>query len=89
MLRRPRTRHECASVPRPCPFQSCRHNLIADRDGADGLPSCALDVADEFEGELSAADVAPLIGVSRQRVLVLEAKALDKVRRRLRVLNCG
>ena len=27
-LQKPRTRGECANVPRPCPFASCAHNLL-------------------------------------------------------------
>ncbi len=33
---KPRTRGECAGVPRPCPYVSCRYNLALDvsRNGA-------------------------------------------------------
>ncbi len=29
---RPKTRGECASGPRPCPWVSCRHHLYLDVD---------------------------------------------------------
>lgn len=36
MPSRPKTRGECAGVPRPCPFVGCRHHLAIDvsEDGA-------------------------------------------------------
>lgn len=56
---RPRTRGECADVPRPCPFVSCRHHLyldvketgairynFPDLEPGEVVHSCALDVAD-------------------------------------------
>jgi hypothetical protein len=38
-LKRPVTRADCANVPRPCPFLSCRCNLLADvlEDGSIAL----------------------------------------------------
>ncbi len=73
---RPRTRGDCASVPRPCPFISCKMNLhveltkqghlsLSHGEGADPLDvhpdeSCALDVADR--GESSQERVAHLLG---------------------------
>lgn len=30
---RPRTRQDCALVPRPCPFVSCRYHTWAERPG--------------------------------------------------------
>lgn len=60
---RPKTRGECAGVPRPCPFVSCRMNLYLDvhpetgslkfnwpdrePDEMQADASCALDVADQ------------------------------------------
>jgi hypothetical protein len=59
---RPRVRGDCASVPRPCPFVSCRHHLYLDvtergwlklnfphLDVLEMAESCSLDVA-EREG---------------------------------------
>jgi DNA-binding transcriptional ArsR family regulator len=73
---RPRTRGECAHVPRPCPFVSCRYSLFLEvgrtgplrlnhGDGVDpgDVPpdeSCALDVAER--GECSQEEIAELMG---------------------------
>jgi len=78
---RPRTRGDCADVPRPCPFVSCRHNNYLDVTergsirlafphlepwDVDPAISCSLDVADE--GEHLPAVVGKAIGVTRERV---------------------
>lgn len=55
---RPRTRGDCESIPRPCPFVGCRHHLLLDvRSGgmisaqAEDLwtmeETCSLDVAEK------------------------------------------
>ena len=75
---RPRTRGECACMPRPCPFVSCRWHLAhealsLDLDDAtmavaiveETGDTCALDVADRGADEY---EVASLMGVSHQRV---------------------
>lgn len=53
---RPKTRGECKTLPRPCPYVSCRYHLASDDNGAGAsvdldvlrnhAPSCALDLAD-------------------------------------------
>lgn len=61
---RPATRAGCATVPRPCPFVSCRHHLYLEVSeqgwlkvnwpGLDVLEveeSCSLDVADRAEAD--------------------------------------
>jgi hypothetical protein len=84
----PRTRGECPTI-RPCPYVSCRYNMQADpspdprvqslRCPGDGLPSCALDVADEGPHHLD--EVAQIMGgISRERVRQIEAAAMGKVR---------
>jgi transcriptional regulator with XRE-family HTH domain len=88
-IERPRTRGECADVPRPCPWASCRHSLLVDID-AHGhahevtLPetstACALDIADGGESTLE--DIAELAGVTRERIRQIEAKAFDVIRGR-------
>lgn len=87
---RPRTRGACATMPRPCPFVSCRYHLAHDwiqpkhgpRPTDDDLveriesaqDSCCLDVADR--GEKSAREVALAAGVRRQRIDQVLEKAL-------------
>ena len=93
---RPRTFEECDSVGLgdlfPCPFVSCKHHLYLDvneRTGSiklnfpdrevDELPAtCALRVAEE--GGLTLDGVADVIGVVRERIRQIEAKALRKLR---------
>lgn len=59
---RPRTRGECASAERPCPWISCRHHIFVDvtssgsivRDGVSHLPlKAGALVAEEFAEEAS------------------------------------
>lgn len=91
---RPRTRADCASVPRPCPFVGCRHNTFLDVNGVgeirlnagdkepdevDPALSCALDVADT--GGASLHDVGALLGFTRERARQIQGQALDRARR--------
>lgn len=88
-MARPRTRAECAFVPRPCPFVSCRFNLFLDVCGSGALvlnasgtgcgptASCALDVAEQ-EG-VTVDRVAEILGSTRARVKQIEAQALRKL----------
>ena len=59
-LKKPCVRADCASLPRPCPFISCKYNLFVEigpkgsldftwpRTQPHQMPqSCALDLADE------------------------------------------
>ena len=89
-LRRPRTRAECASVPRPCPFVSCRYSLYLDvksdkaaikfnfpgLEPGEMTESCALDVADQ--GGMTLQQVAVIVRLTRERVRQIEEKALQK-----------
>lgn len=85
----PRTRGECIDGPRPCPHLNCKYHLWNSllRDTRYGsqasLPreTCILDIADK--GGVSLDYVGELLGISRQRVLQLETRALAKARKML------
>lgn len=90
---RPRTRADCASVPRPCPYVGCRHNLYLEVTRAGGIRlafpgrepadmpaagSCALDVAGE--GGVSLRQIGRLMGYTRARIGQLLDDALEHLR---------
>ena len=88
---KPRTRAECARVPRPCPFVSCRHHLFIDVAAGSGAiklnfpdlevwelrDSCALDVADR--GGVTLEDVGSIMNLTRERIRQLEIRAMAKL----------
>lgn len=81
----PKTRGDCANIPRPCPFTRCRHNLYSEHRDVEleDVPparSCALDIADGGESTLE--DIAQVFGLTRERVRQIEAKALKQIRER-------
>lgn len=87
-LVRPKTRGECADVPRPCPFVSCRHHLYLDvdkngsviehaTDPTEMAVSCSLDVADD--GEMLLEEIGSIFGIGRERVRQIEASAIATV----------
>jgi len=75
---RPKTREDCANVPRPCPYVGCPHNTYCDVTGAgslkiNGVPgeqvwerdpetSCVLDIADFNPEGLTLVEVAAILG---------------------------
>ena len=87
-VEKPKTRSDCAFVPRPCPFVSCRHHLYLDvspRTGSIKLNfpdldvdelknSCSLDVAEA--GALTAEDLGEVMNLTRERVRQLERRGL-------------
>lgn len=88
---RPATRGECADMPRPCPFLSCKWHLaheaigadVDDDDLAEAIANetghtCALDVAEE--GPKTERWVAELMGLSHQRVHQLSRDAKSHAR---------
>lgn len=89
-LERPRTRGDCAGVPRPCPFYACKWHLGCDVDHNGRLrvhvqpedltrqtSTCALDVA-ELDG-LTLEQTGAHVGLTRERVRQIEAKALERL----------
>ena len=89
--RRPRTREECAQVPRPCPFVGCRYNLYLDETAAGhvylNFPtvpvlemkySCALDLADQ--GAWSLRDTSDILGLTPERIRQIELSAIEALR---------
>lgn len=95
----PRTRGECESVRRPCPFVSCKWHMAIDAGERPGrvtinfpdveptaIPAtCALDIADEGGSTLER--VAEVMNMTRERVRQIEEQALAKVRRYLPMLT--
>jgi hypothetical protein len=91
---RPKTRADCADVPRPCPFVACRYNLFLDVDerGVVTIPrsdvppeereqSCALDVVEKNPDGIEAGEVAELLGLSRELVGRIEERGQAAVAR--------
>lgn len=91
---RPRTRAECSSSIRPCPFVSCSRHLFLDVDEKTGAitynfpglepdeltETCAMDVARNNPSGLVLEDVGDLMNMSRERVRQLEDAALLKAK---------
>lgn len=90
---RPQKRADCASVPRPCPYVGCRHNLYLDVVphargprlfiNFDGEPhemreSCALDVAER--GGLTLEETSEAMNLTKDRVFHIEAEAKREIR---------
>lgn len=100
-VERPRRRGDCAGVPRPCPFVSCRHHLAIDVSPRTGalkrnfpdlevweMPpgaSCALDVADR--GEATLEEVGEILNITRERARQLENRALLSILRQAEVFD--
>lgn len=94
-VERPRTRRDCADIPRPCPFVSCRYHLYLDvspRTGSIKLnfpdleveelrESCSLDVAEQ--GPLGAEELGAVMNLTRERIRQLEQRGLSTAWSRL------
>jgi hypothetical protein len=93
MAAKPLCRADCANVPRPCPYVSCKWHLYIDVTESGSLKvnfpalephelpargSCALDVAED--GRHSLYEVCGLLNVTRERVRQIEEIALGKLR---------
>lgn len=96
-VERPRTRQECAHLPRPCPFVSCRHHLYLDVSPKTGsikfnfpdleveelTQSCALDVAEN--GPLGAEELGVVMNLTRERIRQIEQRGLGDLLKHLDV----
>lgn len=76
----PRTRGDCESGLRPCPYKTCRYHLPATQEA-----SCALDLAEE--GGLILEDIGRSLGVTRERARQIEVAALTKAVKPARALG--
>jgi hypothetical protein len=94
-FRRPRTRSECATGQRPCPFVSCKYHLFLDVNPDTGAikinrpgvevwemrESCALDIADK--GGASLEGVGLIINLTRERIRQVEELGLVRLKTNL------
>ena len=89
-VQRPRTRSECASASRPCPWVGCSMHLAVDVTRRGSLTinhpdveieemrdSCALDVAAQGGATLEA--VGQLMNLTRERVRQVERAAVRRL----------
>jgi hypothetical protein len=88
---KPKTRAECVSGERPCPFVSCKHHLYLDVSAKTGAiklnfpdlevwemtETCALDVADR--GGTTLEEVGAIMNLTRERIRQVEVKGLAKL----------
>jgi len=86
---RPKTRGDCARVPRPCPYVACKYTLYLDVSETGSIilnfphlepgemppeQSCALDLAER--GAMTLEDIAVVTNLTRERIRQVELKAL-------------
>jgi hypothetical protein len=88
---RPRTRGDCAQVPRPCPYIACKYSLYLDVSLTGSIilnfphlepgqmpaeRSCALDLAER--GPMTLEYIAVVTNLTRERIRQIELKALSR-----------
>jgi len=91
-VKRPRTREDCRSMPRPCPFVSCSHHLYLDVNPESGAiklnfphlevwemaETCSLDAADR--GGITLEEVGAIMNLTRERIRQVEVRGLIRIR---------
>jgi len=89
--RRPKTRSDCRSGPRPCPWVSCRYHLYLDVNRDTGtikfnFPdkeiwelecTCALDLAED--GELTFEQIGNALNLTRERIRQMTTEIIDRM----------
>lgn len=91
---RPKTRQDCASVQRPCPWVGCKHNLYLTINPANGaikfnfphiepenMPerhSCVLDVVEDNPDGATLEQVGALTNMTRERIRQIENAAMTE-----------
>lgn len=71
----PLTREGCSRVPRPCPFEQCRHHM--GRACYNGT-NCSLDLADL--GGMNQREVAKALELKVKQVAEIERVALERLK---------
>jgi hypothetical protein len=92
--RKPRKRGDCTHE-RPCPFMTCFYHVSCEvsrtgkltvlhsEEDLPGLPyTCTLDAAEK--GGLTLEQVAEIWGITRERIRQIEAKAIEKLKQRIK-----
>jgi hypothetical protein len=88
---KPKTRADCLSMERPCPYVSCKYHLYIDVHPVRGsiklnfpdieiwemTETCALDVADR--GGITLEEVGDIMNLTRERVRQVETAGLAKL----------
>jgi hypothetical protein len=89
---RPRTREDCKTGPRPCPWVTCQHHLYLDVDPLTGslklnfphlevwemAETCSLDVADR--GGITLEEVGAILNLTRERIRQVEVRGLTRLK---------
>ena len=88
----PKSRSECMTNERPCPFVSCKHHLYLDVNPETGSiklnfpdlevwqmkETCSLDVADR--GGITLEEVGEILNLTRERIRQVEVRGLLKLK---------
>lgn len=97
---KPRTRPECRTGIRPCPFVSCRHHLYLEVTDAGSIKfnfpdievwemehSCALDMIEVEPDGMTLGQIGAVLNLSREPVRKIQERALDELAPRPRSRN--